>query len=79
MVAGDGPGCSSAEWQRGVKFFDGFFLRGEIAVDRIFVGVFEMDEKEAALSYSARVALELLRLAFDFTMPTSCARPLYIG
>ena len=55
--------------QRGVEILDGFFLRGEVAVFTVFVGVFVVDEKEIEVVVFGEVTLELLsdgRRAFDF-------------
>ncbi len=50
MVAGDGDDVRflfQQDRQRGIEIFNRFFLRGEIAVFTVFVGVFVMDEKKS--------------------------------
>ena len=84
MVAGDDEHVRlfpQQNRQRGVEIFDRLHLRDEIAVLAGFVRVFVMDEKEIEVVVFLQVTLELFWMvcASIFFMPTSCARPLYIG
>ena len=72
MIAGDGQHVGpllEQDREGGVEILDGFFLRREIAVFAVHVGVFVMDEEIVVVVVFGEVALELfgdgLR-AFDF-------------
>ncbi len=72
VVAGDGEDVGTfleENGEGGVKFFDGLFLGGEIAVFAKHIGVFVVDEEVVVVVVFGEVALELfgdgLR-AFDF-------------
>jgi hypothetical protein len=85
MVAGDGQHVGpllQQDRQRGVEILDRLFLRLEIAVLAVHVGVFEMDEEVIEVVVLGQVARNCSAMVCGpsiFFMPTNCARPLYMG
>ena len=69
--------------QRRVEIFNRLLLRLKVAVLAVFVGVLEVNEEEIEIGRirpgTARTVPAMVWGPSIFFMPTSCARPLYIG